>query len=43
MLGLVAWLLSGFYIDGFWSALMAWFIVAVTHAAAGMFFGKQKS
>jgi putative membrane protein len=43
MLGLVAWLLSGFHIDGFWSALMAWFIVAVTHAAAGVFLGKRKS
>jgi uncharacterized membrane protein YvlD (DUF360 family) len=30
MLGLVAWLLSGFYIDGFWTALWAWFIVALT-------------
>lgn len=43
VLGLVAWLLSGFYVSGFWSALMAWFIVALTHAVAGFFLGKQKS
>ncbi len=32
MLGLVAWLLSGFYIDGFWSALLAWLIIAIVHS-----------
>lgn len=43
VLGLVAALLSGFHVDGFWSALLAWLIVAVTHTVAGVFLGKRKA
>ena len=34
--GLVAWLLPGFTIAGFWSALGAWAIVAFMHAVGSM-------
>ncbi len=30
MLGLVAWILPGFAISGFWAALFGWLIVAIT-------------
>ena len=43
VLGLVAALLSGFHVAGFWSALLAWLIVAVTHSVAGVFLGASKS
>jgi putative membrane protein len=43
VLGLVAALLSGFHVAGFWSALLAWLIVAVTHAVAGVLLGKKKA
>jgi putative membrane protein len=36
MLGLVAWLLSGFYINGFWWALLTWLIVAVTQTVGSV-------
>lgn len=42
MLGLVAWLLAGFHVAGFWSALLAWFIVAVTHSLGSVLL-KQKT
>lgn len=31
-LGLVAWLLPGFHLAGFWPALGAWFLVALMHS-----------
>lgn len=40
--GLVAWLLPGFSLDGFWSALGAWAIVALMHAVGSMLIGKNK-
>ncbi|HQV41604.1 MAG: phage holin family protein [Moraxellaceae bacterium] len=40
--GLVAWLLPGFTIAGFWSALGAWAIVAFMHAVGSMLIGKNK-
>lgn len=40
--GLVAWLLPGFSLDGFWSALGAWAIVAFMHAVGSMLIGKNK-
>ncbi len=43
VLGLVAALLSGFHVDGFWSALLAWLIVAVTHSVGGVLLRKKKS
>ncbi|MBH1970062.1 MAG: phage holin family protein [Moraxellaceae bacterium] len=43
VLGLVAAVLSGFHVAGFWSALLAWLIVAVTHSVAGVFLGRKKS
>jgi putative membrane protein len=39
-LGLVAWFLPGFHLAGFWSALGAWFIVALMHALGGALTGK---
>jgi len=42
MLGLVAWLLSGFYIDGFWTALWAWFIIAFTQAIGSVLLKPKK-
>jgi putative membrane protein len=40
--GLVAWLLPGFSLAGFWSALGAWAIVAVMHAVGSLLIGKNK-
>lgn len=42
MLGLVSWLLPGFTLDGFWSALGAWFIIAVLQAIGTMLTGKNR-
>lgn len=42
MLGLVSWLLPGFALDGFWSALGAWFIIAVLQAIGSLLIGKNK-
>lgn len=39
MLGLVAWLLDGFHIAGFFSALFAWLIVSLTNWLASGFIG----
>lgn len=39
MLGLVALLLPGFYIDGFWPALLAALIVSLTSGIGSMFIG----
>lgn len=41
-LGVVAWLLPGFHLDGFWSALGAWFIVAIMHGLGGLLTGKNR-
>lgn len=41
VLGLVAALLPGFYIDGFWSALLAWVIVALTQGFGSFLLGKK--
>lgn len=41
-LGLVAWLLPGFHLAGFWSALGAWFLVAVMHAFGNVLTGKNR-
>jgi putative membrane protein len=37
MLGLVAWLLPGFSIDGFWSAVWGWLVVTVVGWVAARF------
>lgn len=42
MLGLVSWILPGFALDGFWSALGAWFIVALLQALGSMLSGSQR-
>lgn len=42
MLGLVSWFLPGFSLDGFWSALGAWFIIAVLQAIGTLLVGKNK-
>lgn len=42
MLGLVAWLLEGFSIDGFWTALGASLIVSFSSAIAAAFAGGVK-
>jgi putative membrane protein len=42
MLGLVSWFLPGFSLDGFWSALGAWFIVAVLQTIGNFLSGKNK-
>ncbi|MES2918554.1 MAG: phage holin family protein [Pseudomonadota bacterium] len=42
MLGLVAWILPGFRLDGFWSALGAWFIVALLQAIGTMLMGGKR-
>lgn len=39
-LGLVAWFLPGFHLAGFWSALGAWFIVALMQALGSALTGK---
>lgn len=41
MLGLVAWLLPGFRLDGFWSALGAWAIVALMQVMGAWLSGKS--
>ncbi|HEY8123319.1 MAG TPA: phage holin family protein [Myxococcota bacterium] len=41
MLGLVAWLLDGFHIAGFWPALAGWLIVSLTSWAASGFVGQK--
>ncbi len=41
MLGLVAWLLGGFHIAGFWSALAGWLIVSITGWVASGFIGER--
>ena len=40
--GLVAWLLPGFSLAGFWSSLGAWAIVALMHAVGSLLMGKNK-
>lgn len=42
MLGLVAWALPGFRLDGFWSALGAWFIVALLQALGTLLVGGKR-
>jgi hypothetical protein len=42
-LGLVAALLSGFHVSGFWSALAAWFMVALTQAVGSVLLKSKKS
>jgi putative membrane protein len=42
MLGLVSWMLPGFSLDGFWSALGAWFIIALFQALGAFLGGKQR-
>jgi putative membrane protein len=41
MLGLVAWLIDGFHIAGFWSALAGWLIVSLTSWVASGFVGQR--
>jgi putative membrane protein len=41
MLGLVALLLPGFHIDGFWAAVLAALIVSVTGGIGSMFIGPK--
>lgn len=43
ILGLVAALLPGFHIDGFWSALLTWLIVAVSQGIGGLLTRKKAS
>lgn len=43
ILGLVAALLSSFHVSGFWSALAAWFIVALTQAVGSVLLKSKKS
>lgn len=42
MLGLVAWMLPGLSISGFWAALGTWFIIAVLQAVGNFLAGKNK-
>lgn len=42
MLGLVAWILPGLAIDGFWPALGAWFIIAVLQAIGSVLAGGKR-
>lgn len=42
MLGLVSWTLPGFALDGFWSALWAWFIIALLQAFGSFLGGKGR-
>ena len=42
MLGLVSWILPGFALDGFWSALGAWFIVAMLQALGSLLGGGKR-
>lgn len=41
MLGLVAWLLDGFHLAGFWSALFGAIVVSITAWAASWFVGPR--
>ena len=41
MFGLVAWILDGFVVDGFFSALFGWLIVSVVSAVASWFVGPK--
>jgi len=41
MFGLVAWMLSGFVVDGFFSALFGWLIVSLVSALASWFIGPK--
>jgi putative membrane protein len=41
MLGLVAWLLDGFHIAGFWPALGGWVVVSLTSWMAAGFVGER--
>lgn len=42
IIGLVAWMLDGFALAGFWPALGTWAIVALMHAVGSMLTGKNK-
>ncbi|MDP2226544.1 MAG: phage holin family protein [Moraxellaceae bacterium] len=42
MFGLVAWLLPGFHLAGFWSALGAWAIVALMQGLGSALIGKNR-
>jgi putative membrane protein len=41
MLYLVAWLLVGFAVDGWWSALLGWLVVGLTSWVAASFVGPR--
>jgi putative membrane protein len=41
MLGLVAWLLAGFHVDGFFSALFGSLVVSITSWLAASFIGPR--
>lgn len=41
MFGLVAWMLDGFVVGGFWSALFGWLIVSIVSAVASWFIGPK--
>ena len=41
MLGLVAWLLDGFHVAGFWPALAGWAVVSLTSWIASGFIGEK--
>lgn len=43
MLLLVDWFLDGLTLAGFWSALGAWFLIAVAHAIGNLILGKSFS
>ncbi len=42
MLGLVAWILPGFYITGFWSALFCWILVSIFSTLGNQLVGTEK-
>lgn len=42
MLGLVSWMLPGFALDGFWSALGAWALIALLQALGSLLAGRQR-
>lgn len=41
-LGVVAWVLPGFHLDGFWSALGAWFMVALMQSLGNALTGRGR-
>ncbi len=41
MLGLVAWVLDGFHISGFWTAVGAWIVVSLTSWLASRMIGNS--